>query len=112
MSRQAPHAGATVAWHVYLIRRGDGALYAGITTDVQRRLAEHSAGGTRAARALRGRGPLAVVYATRVGPRGTALRAEHRIKRLGKQDKEALVRRQPGPLALLRGLGLRLSGKL
>ena len=106
MPPAGPPPGAASAWHLYLIRRGDGALYAGITTDVERRLAEHGAGGTRAARALRGRGPLALVYSVRVGLRATALRAEHRIKRLGKGDKEALVRRQPGVRTLLRSLGL------
>ena len=45
-------------WSLYLIRDAAGRLYTGISTDVARRLAEHAAG--RGARALRGRGPLAL----------------------------------------------------
>ncbi|MFL5370208.1 MAG: GIY-YIG nuclease family protein, partial [Myxococcales bacterium] len=33
-----------MAWHVYLLRCGDGTLYAGATTDLPRRFAMHSAG--------------------------------------------------------------------
>jgi putative endonuclease len=91
---------------VYLIRRGDGALYAGITTDLERRLAEHRSGLSRSARSLRGRGPLELVYHAPVGLRATALRVEHRIKRLDKPGKEILVHRQPGTRSLLRTLGL------
>ena len=103
MSSQHGQAGT---WHVYLIRRCDGALYAGITTDVERRLSEHRSGRSRSARSLRGRAPLDLVYHARVGLRGTALRVEQRIKRLDKSGKEILVRRQPDTQALLRTLGL------
>lgn len=80
------------AWSVYLVRRADGALYAGIALDVARRFAEHEAGGVRAARSLRGRGPLALVRAHVVGSRGSALSVERRLKRLPKARKEALAR--------------------
>ena len=72
-----------------MIRDRDGALYTGITTDVARRLAEHTRGA--GARSLRGKGPLALVLARAVGPRGLALRLEHRIKRLPKTRKEQLL---------------------
>ncbi|MDX1590109.1 MAG: GIY-YIG nuclease family protein [Oleiphilaceae bacterium] len=42
-------------WSLYMLRTASGALYTGITTDVQRRLQEHRK-GVRGARALRGRG--------------------------------------------------------
>lgn len=45
-------------WYVYIIRCGDGTLYTGISTDVERRLVEHQEGGPKASRYLRGRGPL------------------------------------------------------
>ena len=28
-------------WHLYIIKCGDGSLYTGITTDIERRLKEH-----------------------------------------------------------------------
>ncbi|MCA9753567.1 MAG: GIY-YIG nuclease family protein [Gemmatimonadetes bacterium] len=77
------------AWSVYVLRTAAGALYAGIATDVTRRLAEHAAG--RGARSLRGRGPLTLVWSRAVPDRSTALRVEARLKRLGKDEKELLV---------------------
>lgn len=77
-------------WTVYLLRRADGALYTGVTTDVERRLGEHEAG--RGAKALRGKGPLEVVFQREVEDRSAALRAEARIKRLSRTQKEELVR--------------------
>jgi putative endonuclease len=78
------------SWSVYLVRRADGALYTGIALDVARRLQAHRAGS--GAKALRGRGPLRLVLAVRVGDRGAALRIEARWKQLRKADKERLVR--------------------
>lgn len=79
------------AWIVYLIRCRDGSLYGGITTDVERRLREHQSGGPRAARYLRGKGPLTLVYTCSAGSRAEASRAEYHLKRLTKRQKEALV---------------------
>lgn len=77
-------------WFIYLIRCADGALYTGISTDPDRRLLEH--GGNRGARRLRGRGPLQLVFVSRLPDRTTALRVEGRIKRWPKTRKERLVR--------------------
>jgi len=82
------------SWFLYLIRCGDGSLYTGITTDVSRRLEEHRNGGLRAARYLRGRGPLELVYSSEVGDRSSASAAENRIKRMPVQFKQALVNSQ------------------
>ena len=84
-------------WYVYMIRCMSGALYTGITTDVDRRFAEHQAAGPRAARYLRGRGPLQLVLTVHVGDRRVALRLEHRIKRLPRAQKEILIQ-HPGSL--------------
>lgn len=51
---------------------GSNRLYTGISTDVQRRLAEHQSG--KGARALRGRGPLQLVWQQSVGEQSLALR--------------------------------------
>jgi gluconokinase len=92
-------------WSVYVVRAADGTLYSGVTTDVARRLAEH-AGGARGSRYLRGRAPLELVFARRIGERGLAQRVENRLKRLGKREKEELVCRQPRRGQLLALLGL------
>ncbi|MBN2398254.1 MAG: GIY-YIG nuclease family protein [Deltaproteobacteria bacterium] len=80
------------SWHVYMIRCGKGTLYTGITTDVERRFAEHRSSGPRAARYLKGRGPLRLVFSAEAGDRAAALRLERGIKRLKKAEKELLAR--------------------
>ena len=78
-------------WYVYIIRCADNTLYTGIATDVDRRFKEHQAYGQKAAKYLRGRGPLALVYRRRIGTRSLASRVEHRIKKLSRTRKEALI---------------------
>ena len=82
-------AAARRRWSIYLVRTATGTLYTGIALDVKARLASHAAG--RGAKALRGRGPLALALATPVGSLSRALRLEARIKRLSKAQKEQLV---------------------
>lgn len=81
------------AWSLYVVRTADGALYTGISTDVDRRFEQHQTGC--GAKALRGRGPLAIVYRVAIGDRGRAQRVEHALKSLSKSEKEALVLAQP-----------------
>lgn len=78
-----------MAWTVYLARCSDGTLYTGVTTDPERRLAEHNAGCGGAY--TRARGPITLVYWEEARDRGEALRREHAIKRLTRLQKEALV---------------------
>ncbi|MBT1446109.1 GIY-YIG nuclease family protein [Shewanella sp. JM162201] len=78
-------------WQLYIIRCGGGELYTGVTTDVARRFSEHSSGGPKAAKYLRGRGPLELVYHELAGGRGDALRRELAVKKLNKAAKEALI---------------------
>lgn len=78
-------------WSVYLIRTAQGALYTGITTDVNRRVAEHQAGGARGARSLRGKGPLTLAFSSPVKNRVEAARLEWRIKQWPRHKKEQLV---------------------
>lgn len=87
------------SWSVYVVRCADGSLYTGIATDVKRRLDEHRH-SDRGAKYLRGRGPLALVFAGEVSDRSHASRVEHRIKRLSKARKEALLR-SPAELRVL-----------
>lgn len=87
---------ADCQWYLYLIQTASGVLYTGITTDVPRRLAEHSCG--RGAKALRGRGPLTVVFQSPAGDRASALRVEYRVKRLSRLKKLAIVKQQPSSI--------------
>lgn len=81
------------AWSLYIIQTERGVLYTGITTDLQRRLTQHSTG--RGAKALRGRGALSVVYHSTTYDHSTALKIEYRIKRLHRSQKLALIAQYP-----------------
>lgn len=76
-------------WFIYLVRTGAGSLYAGISTDPERRLRQHQSG--KGARALRGKGPLTLVWRQGVVDKGEALRLEYRLKQQSKAFKERLV---------------------
>ena len=78
-------------WSVYLVRCANGALYTGITTDIDRRLAEHGQASGRGAKFLRGKGPLRLVLKQELESKGLALSVERRIKKLSKARKEALI---------------------
>jgi putative endonuclease len=75
---------------LYIVRCADGTLYTGITTDVSKRLADHTA-SPRGAKYLRGRGPLQVVFSEVVGDRASASQLEYRVKRLSRARKLALI---------------------
>lgn len=75
---------------VYIVRCCDNSYYTGIALDVERRLREH-AGGMRGAKYLRGRGPLTLVFSESVGDRAVASKIEYRVKRLAREQKEALI---------------------
>lgn len=78
-------------WRLYVLRTRDGHLYTGITTDVDRRVREHKS-GVRGAKALRGRGPLTLLFTAAIGSRSAALKAEHWVKKLRKNHKEQLLK--------------------
>jgi putative endonuclease len=78
-----------MTWTVYVARCGDGTLYTGITTDPDRRLAEHNAGSGGAY--TRSRLPLVIIYRELAQDRSTAQRRERAIKRLTRVQKERLV---------------------
>ena len=74
-------------WTVYVVRCADDTLYCGITNDLPARLAAHEAG--RGAKYTRGRGPLEVVFTRRTRSKSRALRLEHAIKALPREQKLA-----------------------
>ncbi len=75
-------------WTVYILRCGDGTLYTGITTDVQRRLEEHLIG--KGAKYTRGRAPLKLVYTEVCETKSGALKRELAIKALKRAEKKKL----------------------
>lgn len=82
---------STSVWSVYIIRCGDDTLYTGITTDVDRRVAEHSSRGPKGAKYTRNKLPLTIVYQRKIGSRSEASKEELRIKSLTRRQKLALI---------------------
>ena len=83
-------------WLVYILRCSDGSLYTGITTDIDRRIAEH--GNSRGAKYCRGREPLELAYLESGHDRSSASRREAAIKALSRVAKERLIAEDRDPL--------------
>ncbi|WP_461519880.1 GIY-YIG nuclease family protein [Porticoccus sp.] len=79
-----------MSWFVYMIEASDGSLYTGITTDVERRFAEHC-DGKQGARYFNGRQPKQVVYVEGAQDRSSASKREAAIKQLRREKKLELI---------------------
>ncbi len=86
-----PTSAAAASWFVYLIRTAKGLLYTGISTDPQRRLRQHQGELTGGAKALRGKGPLQLVWQVQAPNRAVASRWEYQLKQLSKSQKELML---------------------
>ncbi|GAB3030708.1 GIY-YIG nuclease family protein [Bowmanella dokdonensis] len=78
-------------WYLYIVENRLGHWYTGISPDPQRRFAEHQQGGPRAAKALKGKGPLTFIYQCWAGDRSGASRLECWVKSLSKDQKRQWV---------------------
>ena len=78
-----------MTWQVYILLCSDDSLYTGITTDVQRRFAQHLAG--TGAKYFRGRAPHRLVYLENNHDRSSASRREAQIKKLRSDEKRRLM---------------------
>lgn len=79
------------AYTVYIVRCEDGSLYTGITTDLERRFAEHQSRGPKAAKYTRTHPAVAIEASWGTFDRAEASALEYRIKRLTHVEKLALV---------------------
>jgi putative endonuclease len=79
--------GAT--WLCYILRCADGALYTGVTNDLDKRVAAHNAG--TAAKYTRGRGPVTLEFVEFCAGKSAALKREMAIKAMPRAEKLKLV---------------------
>jgi putative endonuclease len=79
-------------YYFYLLRCRDNSLYAGITTDLARRLGEHNSTTGKGSKYVRSRQPAQLVYQEKFASKSKALKREVEVKRLHKTKKEQLVR--------------------
>lgn len=77
-------------YYVYLLRCADGSLYAGITTDVERRFAEHLSGNIKGAKYTKAHTPKELAAVWQAENRSVASKLEWRLKHLTKVQKEIL----------------------
>jgi putative endonuclease len=82
--------------YCYIVECADGTLYTGWTTDPERRVKMHNKG--LGARYTKIRRPVKLVYMEEQPDRGSAMKRELAIKRLGRKGKEKLIgeKSQPG----------------
>ena len=92
-----------------MLRDETNSLYTGISTDVQRRLNEHRQNSRAGAKYTRSKKQLVLVYSCELGDRSLASRAEYRLKRLIKDEKEKIVNIGYDRVGLLAHLGLPLT---
>ncbi len=78
------------AWWVYMVRCSDESLYTGITTDLQRRIAEHN-GSKKGAKYTSAKRPVQLVYAEHQPDRSQATKREYAIKKMSRMKKLHLV---------------------
>ena len=75
----------TKIWLVYLLECSDGTFYAGITNDLEHRLATHNAG--LGAKYTRGRTPVKLLEFKAASSHSEALQLEYQLKKLSKSKK-------------------------
>ena len=87
-------------YFVYLLRCSDDSLYAGVTTDPERRLRQHKGELPGGAKYTASRGAEGYAALWRAPDRSAASRLEAALKRLNHTQKEALAAGGdfPGPL--------------
>jgi predicted GIY-YIG superfamily endonuclease len=78
-----------MAWHLYILRCGDGSLYTGISTDPCQRLRRHNAG--KGSRYVRRKGMAALVYTEPCVDKRAARRRELEIQSWSRQEKLLLL---------------------
>lgn len=88
--------GSNTAWYLYLLDCADGTTYTGITTDPRRRLKQHNAGRGARYTAQAQRRPVRLLGVWHFPDRGSATRAEVRLKRRAAERKRRLADGQEG----------------
>lgn len=76
-------------YFVYLLECADKSIYTGITTDVDRRFAEHVAG--TASNYTRAHGAVKILYSEKHADRSTASKREAEIKKWSREEKLGLI---------------------
>lgn len=83
--------GSENVWYLYVVRCRDNTLYAGVTTNPDRRLKEHN-GSHRGAKYTKSRRPVNdMVLLGWFACRSKAQKAEYKFKKLTREQKEKII---------------------
>jgi putative endonuclease len=74
-------------WTLYLLECADGSIYTGITVDMAKRFAAHSAG--RGGNYTRSHPPVRVLATFEYADRSSASKAEYEMKQLSAREKRS-----------------------
>ena len=80
-------------WCVYMLRCSDNSIYTGISNNLEKRIETHNRG--KGARYTKTRRPVYLEYSESAPDKGTALKREHQIKKLTRDEKLLLMCHQP-----------------
>lgn len=78
-------------FYTYMVRCADGSLYTGWTTDLEQRVRAHNGEIGGGAKYTRGRRPVELVWSTPFKRKQEAQSMEQQVKRMTKEQKQALV---------------------
>lgn len=77
--------------YVYILKCADGTLYTGWTNDLEKRIETHNSGN--GAKYTRSRLPVELVYHEEFESKSDALKREHEIKKLSREQKLELIKK-------------------
>ena len=78
-----------MTYYVYMLRCNDNSIYTGMTNNLENRVKVHNSG--KGAKYTRSRKPVKLIYSETLPDRSSALKREAEIKKLTREQKEALL---------------------
>lgn len=81
-------------WFTYFVKCNDGSLYAGVTTDIKKRLRQHNGEIVGGAKYTRAKRPVKMVYIEPHFSRSTSQSRESVIRKLSLKNKNILINEQ------------------
>jgi len=79
-------------YYIYMLRCEDNSIYTGITTDINRRMQEHFGKDKKCAKYTYTHTPKKLESLWSAENKSLASKLEYHIKKLSKEDKEALIK--------------------
>lgn len=79
-----------ISWWVYIVCCANDSLYTGITTNIERRIAEHN-DSKKGAKYTRSKRPVKLVYSEIHPDRSSASQREYIIKKMSRTNKLKLI---------------------